>query len=340
MSNVILPQDYVENCFYQYSNHIRKSNGIINGCCFFCKEGKTGMTGKKRRLFYIKEKKYIYCHNCQRSWNELSFIIEATGKTYAEVLREAQTYTSSLDYYNTKEQTEYVPEKIIDTELPKDAINLFDSVQVEYYKDNNVVKDALELIYKRRLNTLINHPKSLYVSLNDKCHKNRLIIPFYDINNKITFYQSRAIYSKDIENGRKYLSKLNSHKGVYGINNISNSLEYLFLTEGPIDCFSLKNGICIAGINITDYQKKMLEPFFLYKKFWCLDNQWIDKTSKEKTLELIESGETVFIWPKEYKQKDFNEICCDLKIDQISPIFILKNSFSKEIALLKLKIIQ
>jgi hypothetical protein len=102
---------------------------------------------------------------------------------------------------------------------------------------------------------------------------------------------------------------------------------------------SIQNGLCVAGIHITDKQKILLEQFFIYKRIWILDNQRIDLASKEKTQELIEDGEKVFIWPKEYKQKDFNEICCDLNINQISPKFILKNSFEKEIAMLKLKLI-
>jgi hypothetical protein len=338
MSNIILPTDYIINIFYQYAGYPRKkSSGVYYGGCSTCREGHSWQ--KKRRLYYLVSENIIYCHNCGLSKSPLNWIIEVSGKTYLEILKESGTYSSSLDYYNAKEQINNISEKVIDIELPKDSINLFDPIQIEYYKDNRVVKDALDLIKRRRLDTLINQPKSFYLSLNDQIHCNRLIIPFYDIENKITFYQSRAIYNKDSENGKKYLSKLNASKGIYGLNNIDLKLETIFITEGPIDSMSLHNGICVAGIHITDYQKKALEPFFLFKKVWCLDNPYIDKTAREKTQEIIEEGETVFIWPKEHKQKDFNDICCDLKIDQISPKFILKNSFSGEIALLKIKMI-
>ena len=338
MSNIILPQDYVVDKFYQYAGYPRKkSSGVYYGGCPICREGKSWQ--KKRRLYYIAKDNYIFCHNCGMSKSPLNWIIEVSGKTYAEILKEAKSYTSELDYYNKEEQNEKPIEKIIDSELPENSINLFDPIQLDYFKDNNVVKDALSFIKKRRLDTLINRPKTFYISLDDKIHKKRLIIPFYDLDNKITFYQTRAIYAQDALNGKKYLSKLNSHKGIYGINNIDTQINNLFIFEGPIDAMSVKNGVSIAGINVTDQQQSMLNQFNLYDRIYVFDNQKIDKTSKEKTQDLIEAGERVFIWPREYKQKDFNEICCDMNIDQISPNFIVKNSFSKEIALLKLKII-
>ncbi len=338
--NIFLPLDYIIESFYRYAGYAkRKNNKIYWAGCVSCREGSSWK--KKKRLYLIlnNTNPYLYCFNCNRSWSPINWIMEVSGKTYFEILKEIKEYTSKLDYYNKNEILQKTPEKILNSELLKDSINLFDKLQIEYYKDNKVIKDALEFINKRRLNTLINHPQTFYISLNDEIHKNRLIIPFYDLNNKITFYQTRAIYPKDEVDGKKYLSKLDAHKGIYGINNIDDKINYLFPFEGPIDAMSVKNGISIAGINVTDKQKEMLDQFMFYKKIYVFDNQYIDKTSREKTQDLIEAGETVFIWPKEYKQKDFNEICCDMNLDQISPKFILKNSFSKEIALLKIKVI-
>jgi hypothetical protein len=338
MSNIILPTDYIINIFYQYAGYPRKkSSGVYYGGCSVCREGHSWM--KKRRLYYLVNENIIYCHNCGLSKSPLNWIIEVSGKTYLEILKESGTYSSNLDYYNAKEQTNNISEKIIDIELPKDSINLFDPIQIEYYKDNRVVKDALDLIKRRRLDTLINRPKAFYLSLNDQIHCNRLIIPFYDIENKITFYQSREIYSQDGIIKPKYLSKLNSNKEIYGINSIKSDIDKLFIFEGPLDSSCVINGIGICGIKLTDYQKKLLNNFFTFQKIYVLDNQYIDKTSRKETEFLIKNNQFVFIWPKQYKQKDFNEICCDFKIDQISSKFILKNTFSGEIALLKIKMI-
>ena len=52
----------------------------------------------------------------------------------------------------------------------------------------------------------------------------------------------------------------------------------------------------------------------------------IDKASKEKTMELIDRGERVFIWPEKLKKyKDFNDICINFEINEISNKFIIDN---------------
>ena len=43
----------------------------------------------------------------------------------------------------------------------------------------------------------INRPNNFYISLNDKVHKNRIVIPFYDDNRKIIHYQTRTILEVD-----------------------------------------------------------------------------------------------------------------------------------------------
>jgi len=55
----------------------------------------------------------------------------------------------------------------------------------------------------------------------------------------------------------------------------------------------------------------------------------LDEASRKKTKKLIESGETVFIWPEEYKKsyKDINEMCEAKNIGEIDPDFFIDNSF-------------
>ena len=53
-------------------------------------------------------------------------------------------------------------------------------------------------------------------------------------------------------------------------------------------------------------------------------------TSLDKTKKLLEQGERVFIWPEKYgKQlKDFNDICMKYNLDEITPDFVIANSFT------------
>ena len=315
-----LPVELIEKYFFKYSSNVTKhANGVLNGKCPICREGTSW--NSKKRLYFMPNKEIITCHNCAKNWYPINWIKTVSGLTYKEIFNESLNY--DLYYEEPNEQPKHINTQI----LPYDSINLFDPIQIKYYDDNMVIKDALNLIKKRRLDSAINKVP-LYISLKDFVHKNRLCIPFYGANNKITFFQTRAMYPED-EKIAKYLSKSNSDKTVFGLQTINTNLDYLFITEGPIDSMFIENGISFAGLKISEKQKELLTPFFLYNKIWILDNQLENNEVLEKNLNLIEDGETIFIWPKKYKAfKDFNELCCKTNLNYISPNFVINNSFS------------
>jgi hypothetical protein len=307
-----LTESYIANKFFQncgkpYYNKLQK---VYQGSCPICREGNSWL--KKRRCYYIVEKSVVCCHNCGWYSSPYNWIVKVTGLNFKEIKKDLENTDNFVLTNNIKVEKEEVKKT---ESLPSDSINLFDSEQTDYYKQNHVVTKCLELIKSRKLDTAVNRPQSLFVSLKDKVHENRLIVPFYD-DNKIIFYQTRTVIPD--ENRPKYLSKVGSEKSLYGINNISANIEYIFITEGPIDAMFIQNGVAVAGINesktknFTDLQQRQLAGFPLHKKIWVLDNQWNDNTSKIKTKNLLDIGETVFLWPEFLKQyKDINEYCID-----------------------------
>lgn len=326
-----IPRDYIVQKFYQFAGYPRykKLSQTYEGGCPICREGNSWL--KKRRCYYIIDKNVICCHNCGWYGAPVKWIQQVSGSTIGEILNEANNY--DIIPLEVKE-VEFKKHTVIE-DLPNDSINLFDKSQLEYFKDNKVVIAALEVIKNRRLDTAINKPSALYISLTDKVHKNRLILPFYDRTGSIIFYQSRTIFDSDLKFRPRYLSKVKGERSLFNINNIRQDIEYIFLLEGPIDSFFIENGVGVAGIqedsltSLTPLQENQLFEFNLFKKIWVLDSQWKDKASKKKTEKLILNNETVFIWPEKYgkKYKDINEMCIDLKKDSIDRSFILENSF-------------
>lgn len=310
-------QQYCRNVHY-----IKNSNSY-RATCPFCNEGTS--TNSKTRLNYYVDTGYLVCYNCSRSMSAFYFIKDLTKKSSREIFREiSEGYDSCT---NIRFDEEVVNKKKEVSTLPINSINLCDPIQCKYYENEPIIKDALKYITERRLNLAIN-PTTLYISLVDFLHANRLVIPFVNLDNKINFYQTRAIYKKD-EEPAKYLGKLNSPKSVFGLNNIKTDLDYLFIFEGPIDSMFVKNGVSMAGLQISEFQNELLQPFFLYKKIWVLDNQLDNDSVIQKNRQLVNQGETIFIWPKKYHMfKDVNEICCKLKVNSIHPEFFIKNSFS------------
>lgn len=329
-----LSEQYIIESIYRYAKrvHYNRFTNVYNFECTICLEGTS--KGKKRRMYYIPKNETFFCHNCGYSSNAINWLIKASGKSFGELMREANEYNSPVIERIEKEE---IKKPTVGT-LPEDSINLFDEQQLKYHKNNKVVFDALRFIELRRLNVAINRPRALFISLKDYVHKNRLCIPFYDSDNQIIFYQTRAIYKKDEIDKPKYLSKMGADKSIFGLKNIDGAIDNLFITEGPIDSFFITNGIAMGGIHITSRHEEQLEKYKLLNKIWILDNQMDNNDVKKKMKQLIESGEKMFIWPEKYKEfKDINEMCVHYKLNHISPKFFIDNAFQGVQALLKIK---
>jgi CHC2 zinc finger len=326
-----VPEQYVIENFYRCVSQpsYNKYTNTYNGSCPFCKEGKS--FGKKTRFFYIPEKELCYCHNCGYSKKAFNFLLDVTGKPFNEIITEIK----KLDNTEVPIIKEEIVEKVHTPSLPDDCINLSDENQLKFHNTSPVVSICLNLLKKRRLNTAINRPKTFYLSLTDKVHKNRLVLPFYDVNGDIIHYQTRTLLPADERIKPKYLSKVKSEKSLYGVHNIDPNLEYVFIFEGPIDSYFIKNGLAVCGIaedssrTFTPLQQKQIGQLASYKKIWCLDNQWNDNASLKKSSILLDNGETIFIWPEELKDfKDVNEYCISKGLDSINPEMVLKNAYS------------
>lgn len=343
--NIILPENYIISKFYELAGFVthNTSNNTYNACCPICREGKSW--GKKKRCFYIPSHNNIYCHNCGWSSTPLKWIQTLTGKSTKEIIEESE----SDDYikpFNINEQKNTIDkQKIQISTLPGDCINLFDKNQLNFYKNNKNVLIAISYLHNRQLFTAVNKPPSLYFCQNDYIHKNRIIIPFFDENNNIIYYQSRGILPKDLQTKPKYLSKIGAEKSIYGMNNIKSTLDTVYIFEGPIDSMFVKNGIAVGGIQDNTYktftskQQEQINKLNLYKKVWILDSQYKDKAALKKSELLLENNENIFIWPKALgiKFKDFNDICVYSNKTEIPTKWIDKYTFSGVQGLLKLR---
>lgn len=335
----MLPTDYVILKFYELgsSPKYNKYNNTYQCGCPVCREGTS--SGKKRRCYYLPEKEIIFCHNCGWSSKPTKWICEVSGITPAEVYEEAKQYVPTL-----VDPGVIIVKKIKSSTLPVDSINLSDANQIEYYKDNDTLRVCLQVVKQRRLDTAINRPDNLYLSLTDIVHKNRLIIPFVNEQNDIEFYQSRTILSYDYKKKPKYLSKINSEKTLFNINKVNLDSEYVYIFEGPLNAFFTKNSVAVAGITegkntFTPRQQEQINTILkLQTKIWVLDSQWIDNASFVKSKILLEQGEKVFIWPEKIGKvfKDFNDIAIRGNLNEIKEEFIQKNSYEGIVGILKL----
>lgn len=306
-----LPETFVLNKFYAYSHDptYRKHDGTYNAGCPICKEGKS--LGKKKRLFFYPDSNTFHCFNCSQTWSAYSWIKRVCNITKEELDYEVATNDFSMDVekklvYNSLKKKEL-------PDLPYDSINIFDSIQQNFYLKNSAFSKALLYIRERRLENAVNKSPALFVSLTDVIHKNRICIPFYDRTNKVAFYQTRSIDGTE----PRYLGKQGYEKTLFGIERIDNDIPYIFIFEGPIDSMFVKNGISAAGIVLTEKQKTQLAEFPFHKRIWVLDNPNCDETADKKTRQLVMEKENVFKW-QGGPYKDFNQKCMFEELDEIN----------------------
>jgi hypothetical protein len=333
-----LSEQYVINKFYQFAGlpKYNRSQKTYQGCCPICREGKSWLI--KRRLYYIPKTDKIFCHNCGWSGGSYKWVKELTGLTHKEIVADSLEF----DTVDVNAAVKVV-ERAVQPSLPGDCINLFDQQQIQYYKSDKEVSAAVKYIHNRRLDSAINKPQSLYYCRDEFVHNKRIVIPYFDANNKIIFYQSRFLLNN--ENTTRYMSKVGSERSLFNINQISADATEVFMFEGPFNAFFVQNSAAVGGIQENSrllYSHKQQSQIDLISKFkriiWVLDSQWIDEASRKKSKILIEEKQEVFIWPENIgkKYKDFNDICKALNIDSIDRKFILSNTYSGIEAILKL----
>ena len=316
---IIVPKEYLLAKFRQYSGNPVKKGDNWNASCPVCREGKHWLD--KKRLFYLTKENYLYCHNCSLSWNPLQWIKEITAMDYPQIVQEIQA--EGYDCFE-KEEVLSTPKKPVE-DLPKNSIDLTNPHQLEFYKDNKVVKDCLKLIKDRRLDTALNSCEKYWVSLDDYKYRNRVIIPYKDFNNRINFYTSRGLYKNQ---DPKYLNKF-GEKEVFNLHKVDSNFPYIFVFEGQIDSMFIKNGVAVSGVVLTDYQTNLIKNKFPdHELIWVLDNPRLDNTSKKiiKSRVKFDQNFRCFVYPDEYSNcKDMNIFCMQNKLDSVDVNEFLNN---------------
>ncbi len=325
---ITLPREYVVAKFYEYGRSpiYNKFNNVYQCSCPVCRESL-----KKRRCYYLPDNDNVYCHNCGWSSKPWKWIREVSGLSNQQIIDEVKDYDVSVDIGKVEE----VREKVQASTLPEDSINFSDTHQLEYYKDNHIIRACKHIIKSRRLHTAVNRPDNLYVSLKDMVHKNRIVIPFVNERGEIEFYQTRTVKTSDLRTKPKYLGKVGAEKTLFNIDKVSSDHDKVYIFEGPIDAFFVRNSIAVAGITergrsfTTRQEEQLNNTLKWYDKVWILDSQWGDRASMIKSEALLNQGETVFIWPETLgrKYKDFNDLAIAANKDEISWDWIQKNTF-------------
>ena len=152
----------------------------------------------------------------------------------------------------------------------------------------------------------------------------RLVIPFFDENNKMFAFQGRSFNS---ENPKYITIILNPEMDkIFGLNRIDKN-KPLFAVEGPIDSLFLDNCIAVAG---ADFNKLPLDYTIIF------DNERRNKELLKQIDKTIDRGYKVVLWPDNVKEKDINDMILSGKTKHEIKSTIENNTYQGNMAKIRL----
>lgn len=268
----------------QCSNADTSRRGKYQFRCNVCKDSQKSL--KKKRAWILSPKKdkpaMFKCFNCSvvmpaEVWLKTYFPVY-----YREYMKDClkssnnQLPSITTEFLNKKEQE---TDKIY---KERDDVKHFIPIK----KGSGKLFDAAIAFSVERL-----IPESIwetfFVCLEGK-YAERLIIPFFDKNKSIYYFQARSLTNKE----PKYLNRTeNKQDSIFNIYNIDVRKPVIVL-EGPIDSMFVKNSVAILGLDFSDDVMNKLSQMDC---FYLLDNDVAGRKASEK---LLKEGRKVFLWSK------------------------------------------
>ncbi len=240
---------YINEISARLSQFKKKGDYLFNFRCPHCGDSKKSKTKARAYLYRVKNDMFFKCHNCGEGQSLTNFLKFLDNKKYEQYLLER--YKGSAPSTPQPEFNDFKPKF-------KEVDILDGLTPVSELKDNHPVKQYVikrkipekyfsKLFLCNKFMAFVNKAKPNTFS-HTKGEHPRLIIPFYDINNKVFAFQGRAFGKEQ----PKYLTvKLDENKQkVYGLNTV-NLQEHIHIVEGPIDSMFVKNCLAAAGADLT-----------------------------------------------------------------------------------------
>jgi len=326
----------------------KESINDISAKCIICGDSENDTRQKRLHLYrkssYTNDK--VHCFNCSFSGNMYMFLKECNSNLYEQYKKENR----ENNFHSIKEKRNH--DQLKDAEQPNISF-LYKQKEKEKEKEIKTFEFPKEFIpaedreksknylLGRKLKTDDIFFSEKNIKIGDKYIpvQNSIIIPLWYNKEKWLVYgfQARSIEGKKFYS---YIPEENTgYKVWFGGGFPIKKEETCIVTESIFDSmstgFKRKNVCAILGASENSFLKEMFKNVI-----YCLDNQRKDRTSLQKSKELLEKGEMIFIWPKEIEEKDFNAMIMNGYTEEEINKIIKNNIFIGMKGILKLKLIK
>lgn len=263
--------NFLEWAESRFDNVVIKDNEIkINS--IFCEDYKYHLWcnpsgGKNNNPYGV-----YHCWKTDEKGTLVSLVMKVDKCSFDDALRTLDSYNLQIENLEKKVQDIFNKPKLISKiDVNQDEIKLKLPHGSYFFEDlpstNKIKKQAEEYLSQRKIKT-----KNLLVCVTGK-YKNRIIIPYYNKNKELIYYNSRSLDDNKI----RYLGppkEIGIGKGdvLYLPSEWPKNGNKIYLTEGEFDAISLWNcgfdAAAFGGKNLSESQIKLIKD---YIPVLCLD---------------------------------------------------------------------
>lgn len=311
--------------------------------CVLCGDSKKNRYKKRFNLNYNNGIPGWHCWNCGEHGNFITIYSIVKGLSYDEAKRELYSYNKKrvIKVMNTYKHRPNNREKVISSD------NNFNFIRDKCYTNPFDIPTDVGLLHKRYLQSLRDFYESRKISRKYKIYicysgryKNRIILPIFNENKNIIYFQARRIPNTGItpkyDNPKapKFLCILNKDRFDPNKN--------IIITEGLIDAFMIGDqGTSCLGKEISEKLIERLLKLTNKKIIVALDNDREAYKSLAKFFDKNKYAKKVkyFIYPQYFgDHTDINSYVMDQENDIDIYDLITENTVSYSNAYTKLSI--
>ena len=261
---------------------------------------------KTRGYFHLStdQSYYIYkCHNCGFYTSFVKFLKSQDPFLFQEYKLENLKETNQIN--NT--QTVYKSKPVEFNNKPKRKVKELPMIKMEdlkechkavQYLNSRMINDKYRCRFSytedfKRLIELISPDKSKRLKSEE-----RIVIPFFNRNKKITHIQGRALNDDTL----RYITvSLSQGSKVYGLDRIDNT-KPVYVVEGIFDSLFLENCVAMTGSDLNTEDLQDCELIFLF------DNEPRNKQIVQKVEKIIDMGHSIVLFSDTFRGKDINDM--------------------------------
>ena len=349
---------------FMYENFERvsiSSDGThFHARCPLCGDSKKSLSKKRFHLDWSPARVVWHCWNCpdDASGNFLQLYARIKGISNSEAYKILHKFDHE-DYKKTLKRTNTVGQHKKLTRSDKVHNDILDDC-MPYDCDSKISMLTYDALQTFRTKRNISDSQKIYYAYKGK-FRNRIIIPIFDKNDNIIYFQGRRLPGTDLQ--PKYLNPTAEKSLIIHNEPNFDPKKYIIVTEGLLDAFSIGDqGTTCLGKEIT---KDLLEVLFKksigviiafdndkagmisLRKFMIGNKPWFTGTpSKEnrssfynwKKPNKYAKQVKYFLMPQRFLQyKDINMLCIEEKISDVYD-FICRNSYDYMKTALKLQL--